>query len=167
MPKPLTEDLVIGDILHEWTLSEYERHERGGKWYVLTLFGAVLLVVFAIFTDNFLFALVILLGVIIMFLQHHQEPPQVLFQITELGVVVGKKFYPYRELSEFYIIYQPPLVKGLFLGTKSSVRPTLRIPLYDQNPVEVRHTLLEHLDEDLEKEEEPLSESIVRFWKLH
>jgi hypothetical protein len=167
MPKLLTEELVTGDTIHEWTINEYESHDRGWKWFFLVGVGCVLLIGYAILVDNFLFALIIILGVIILYLQHHQDPEQVLFQITELGVVVGKKFYPYRELTDFYIIYQPPRVKSLFIGTKSATRPTIRIPLYDRNPVEVRHILLEHLDEDIEKEEEPISESIVRFWKMH
>lgn len=167
MPKPLTENLTMGDTLHEWILSEFEEHERGHLWYFLVISVGVVLVLIAIFSDNFLFALIIILGAIIMFLQHHQEPQRVLFQITELGIVLGKKFYSFSELNDFYIIYQPPRVKALFIGTKSIARPTLRIPLYSQNPIEIRHTLLQHLDEDLEKEEEPLSESIVRHWKLH
>ncbi len=167
MPKLLTEDLIVGDIIHEWSLNEYERHDRGLKWYLFIFGSASLLVLIAIWTDNFLFALIIILVAIIMFLQHHQEAEQVLFQITDLGVIIGYRFYPYGELGDFYIIYQPPVVKTLFIGTKSPVRPTLRIPLYDQNPVEVRHTLLEFIGEDLDKEEEPFSESVVRYFKLH
>ena len=37
----------------------------------------------------------------------------------------------------------------------------------DEDPNEVRSTLKEFLDEDLEKEEEPFSDMLARKWQLH
>ena len=125
------------------------------------------MVVYGMLSGNFLFSLVIILFSIILFMQSHQEPLQVQFQITELGVVVGGKFYTFSELNAFYIIYNPPEVKTLYFETKSILHPNLRIPLLDQNPVELKHTLREYLAEDTEKEEEPLSDRAARNWKLH
>lgn len=167
MPQIINENTLIGEILHEWTIQEYEKHERGAPWYVIMVLLGLGLVAYALFTGNFLFALIIILFAIILFLQSHQEPAQVRFQITDLGVVVGGRFYPYSELEEFYLIYNPPEVKTLFLRPKSALRPLLRIPLLDKNPIEVKHALREFLPENLEKEEEPLSDKIARNWRIH
>jgi hypothetical protein len=118
-------------------------------------------------TGNFLFALIIILFAIILFLQSHQTPPQVPFRITELGVIINNRFYIWSEFKDFYIIYEPPAVKTLFLVTVSNFRPALRIPLLDKNPIEIRQTLKEFLTEDVEKEEEPLSDRMTRNWRLH
>ena len=102
-----------------------------------------------------------------MFLQSHQTPQEVIFQITDLGIVIGTRFYAYSELKNFYIIYNPPQVKTLFLSAKSLTQPLLRIPLLDTNPIEVKHSLREFLTEDLEKEDEPLSEKLGRNLQIH
>ena len=167
MPKQITPEDLLGDTLYEWTIEEYEQHTRGMLWYVISIGLGLLLVIFAVVSGNFLFALIIVLFGIILFLQSHQAPLQVPFKITELGVVVGNRFYKYNELDDFYIIYKPPHVKTLFLSTTSITRPLIRIPLLDVNPIDVRHTLIEFLEEDIEKEEEPFSDSFIRNWRFH
>lgn len=167
MPKPLDQKTILGEVLHEWTIQEYEQHERGVRWYIIMIIVGLGMVFYGVLSGNFLFALIIILFAIILFLQSHQTPPQVRFQITELGVVVGNRFYSYLEFSGFYIIYNPPEVKTLYLETISSWRPKLIIPLLDINPIEVKHTLREFLPEHTEKEEEPLSDRAARNWRLH
>lgn len=166
MPKQIDEQTLVGGILHEWTIQEYERHERGTFWYVFMISIGLALVLYALATQNFLFALIIILFAIILFLQSHQEPLQVQFQITELGVIISRRFYTWSEFNNYYIIYEPPHVKTLFLDTASTLRPVLRVPLLDMNPNEIRHTLNQYLTEDVEKEE-PLSDRMARNWRIH
>jgi len=168
MPEKITEQTLVGDTLHEWTVQEYEHHsDRGRLWYFLMITLGLVLVVYGMVTGNFLFALIIILSAIILFLQSHQTPPQVLFQITELGVILGSRFFAYSELENFYIIYSPPDVKTLYLEPKGVMRPRITIPLLDTNPIEVKHTLREFLEEDFEKEDEPLSDRAARNWRIH
>jgi hypothetical protein len=167
MAKQINQDTLLGDVLYEWTIQEYEQYARNVWWYIVMITAGLVLVLYGIFSGNFLFSLIIVLFAIIMFLQSHQTPPQVAFQITEFGIVVGNRFYKYSELINFYIIYNPPHTKSLFVETKSNFKPLLRIPLLDINPIEVRHTLREYLEEDLEKEEEPISEAFARNWRIH
>ena len=167
MPSKISESTLIGDILHEWTIEEYERHERTTRWFISVITLGFILVLYGIFSDNFLFSLILILFAIILYLQAHQPPMQVPFAVTELGVIVGSRFYKYSELKSFYIIYSPPTVKTLFFQTTALLQPSLRIPLLDKNPVKIRKTLREYLDEDLDQEEEPYSDQMVRQWKLH
>ncbi len=167
MPQPLKDDVLVGNILHEWTIQEYERHERGWLWYLLIGGAGLFMVFYGMTTGNFLFSLIIILIAITLFIQSHQEPLQIPFQITELGAVVGGKFYQYGEFDSFYVIYSPPHVKTLYLVSKSIVHPTIKIPLLDVDPMEIKQTLREFLVEDVEKEEEPLADRAARNWKLH
>ncbi len=167
MPQQIADSTLVGDTLHEWTIQEYEQHQRGTAWYIVMCILGTFFVIYSLVTGNFLFALVIMLFAIILFLQTKQTPPQLPFRITDLGVVVGTRFYSYSELDFFYIIYQPPQVKTLYFETKSAFRPVLRIPLLDVNPLDVRASLLEFLSEDVEKEEEPVSDQIARNWRIH
>lgn len=156
----------MGEALHEWIIKEYVQYERGVRWYVLMGAAAVALVLYGMLTSNFLFSLIIILAAIILFLQSHQKPAEIPFQITELGVALNNKFYSYSEIDSFYIVYQPPEIKTLFLQQKSLFHPVLRISLEEANPVEVRNTLREFLSEDTEREEEPLSDTVARKWKI-
>ena len=107
MPKLIDDSVLIGDILHEWSVSEYDQHNRNRAWYILMTFLGVGFVAYALMTDNFLFALVIILFAIIMFLQTHQDPIVIPFKITELGIMINNRFYSYSELDGFYVIYNP------------------------------------------------------------
>lgn len=166
MPEIIKENTVIGNPIHEWTIQEYEQYERGKRWYVvMTILGAALLL-YALFSGNFLFALVIVLFAMILYLQSHQKPPRLPFVITDLGIIVGRHFHLYSELESFYIVYRPPEVKTLFFETKNAFSPSLRVPLLDVDPVEIRFSLLEFLKENIEKEDEPLSDQIARNLRL-
>ena len=167
MPTKLGEGVLIGDVIHQWTIQEYNQHQRGVRWYIIMITVGMLFIIYGLMFNNFLFSLIIILAGIIMFVQSHQTAPQVLFQITELGIVVGHKFYNYSELKNFFIVYQPPEVKNLFFQTDSSVHPILIVPLLDINPVNVRQTLLEFMEEDLSAEKEPLSVTIARRWRMN
>lgn len=167
MPQPITKETFLGDVIHEWIVREYDSHDRGKLWYLLVGILGIALVIYGVVSGNFMFSLIIILTSIILFMQHHQDAQEVLFQVTELGVVVGTKFYQFNELDSFYIIYQPPQVKTLFIETKSVTRPLIRVPLMDNNPLEVRTIMQEFLEEDIEKEDEPMSDTFARQWKLH
>ena len=71
-----------------------------------------------------------------------------------------------NEIKKFWIIYEPPAIKNLHLEVKSVFKPNLIIPLQNQNPVEVRKFLKEHLEEDLEQESESTIEALKRVLKF-
>ena len=167
MPQTIREDTIIGDVHYAWRVKEYEQHARGNRWYAVSILAGLALIIYGIITGNFIFSLIIILFAIILFLQAHQHAPDVQFAVTELGIVIGSKFYTYSEFDVFYIIYAPPRVKTLFLDTKSIFRPILRVPLLDLNSVDITHSLREFLPEDLEKEDEPIADAWVRNWKIH
>lgn len=167
MAQKITEDTIIGDILFEWNVPEYEKHEKSSTWIIIATIVAIALIIFGIWTNNYLFALIVVLGGIILYLWHHEDPLEVPFAITELGVVIGNKFYSYSDIDAFFIIYDPPEVKKLFFETNSKIRPLIRVPIKEQNPVEIRHALKKYLPEDIEKEEEPLTDELARKWKIN
>jgi hypothetical protein len=167
MPKVVDDSTIVGNTLLEWSVAEYERHMRPVAWYVIMTIVGCFLVGYAIFTDNFMFAIIVVLFSIILFLQSHQSPIVVPFRITELGIIINNRLYIYSELKDFFIIYKPPEIKMLFIETNSTMRPRLRVPLMDVNPNDVRELLLEFLEENLQKEEEPFSDMVARQWRIH
>ncbi len=156
----------FGKILASWSVSEYEKHERSLAWYIAAGVFGFALFVWAIFTFNYLFALIIVLFSAIVYLRATSDPNMVKFLITTKGVRIGRREYQYKDIDRFWIIYDPPSVKKLYITFRRSLAPRVMIPLKNQNPVKIREILLDFLLEDLEKEDEPMSEVIGRFAKL-
>jgi len=168
MPKNIIkEDVNIGEVAWQWEFQEYEQYERGFRWYLVMSLVALALIIFSVGSGNYLFALIVVLFVVIMILQNMQRPLGVVFAITDNGILLGDRFYSYNELDKFWLLYNPPLLKTLYFEPKNLVKHRLSVPLADEaNPSEIREFLNQFLSEDLEVEEEPLSEKLSRLLKI-
>jgi hypothetical protein len=156
----------FGNTLLQWKFPEYEEHERGISWFITAGIVSVAFLTYAIIVSNFLFAIIIVIVDLIILIQINRKPDRVDFKITEEGLVIGTSFTPFSNISKFWIIYNPPKVKTLYINFKSTIRPDITIPLENKNPLRVRETLLKFIEEDFEKEEESNSEQIRKFLKL-
>ena len=167
MPKNLNnEQINIGDIVFEWNLAEYEKHDHNRRWYIVMGILFFLLLLYAVITANNMFALIIILFAIILFLQNMKEAPQIAFFITKTGVILGSRYYPFSELKNFWLIYEPPMIKNLYFTTGSIFKHRISIPLIDNDPRPIRDFLNVYLEENLDEEEEPLTEKFARAFKL-
>ena len=168
MPKDLTKESVnTGNVVYEWLIKEYEEYDRSKRWYIIAFSAGILLVVYALFTANYLFALVIILFGIVLYMHEMQPPLDVYFAVTETGIIIGKKFYRFSELAGFWLIYNPPHVKNLYFRMKNVVRSRLKIPLLNYDPRPIREYMKQFIEEELEHEEEPVSDRLARLFKIH
>jgi len=156
----------VGDILLSWEYPEYIAYNRGLVWYILAIVVTIALLVYAFLTENNLFMIIIVLTVIIFAVANSRRPEKVQFAITNIGIVLNDKFIAYNDIKNFWIIYQPPAVKTLYIEPKSFFSPRIQIHIEEQNPSQIRDLLLPYLMEDLEKEDEPQSEIWGRLFKL-
>lgn len=155
-----------GEVLLGWPVDEFERHERGVLWYVIFLILASTGLFYSLISQNFLFAVIIIMFGVIIGLSSLREPQQMDFVVTEVGVGVGHQFFTFKELRNFWMLYDED-VKNLYFEFRKSMRPHLVVPLYDIDPLPVRDLLLEFLDEDLDEDkEEPLSDFFGRVLRL-
>jgi hypothetical protein len=167
MPEQLHAQLDVGDFFFEWTVHEYEQHERNRRWHIVVSGLAVLFVVYGMMSSNFLFTLIVILAGIILFLQSTSKPIEVPVAITEVGIIIGRRFYAYDEFQSFYIVFVPNVSKTLYLETKGFLSPRITLPIEDIDAIELRQSLIEFIVEDFEKEKEPFSEQMRKLWKLH
>ncbi|MBU2228918.1 hypothetical protein KJ810_00765 [Patescibacteria group bacterium] len=169
-PDPVKDETVptenVGKTILQWKFPEYEEHVRGFVWYIVTGIISISLLIYAIIVSNFLFAIIIVIVDLIILIQINRKPDRIDFKITDEGVVIGTSFTPYKNISNFWIVYNPPKVKTLYINYKATIRPDITIPLENKNPLRVREVLLQYIEEDLEKEEESNSEQIRKFLKL-
>ncbi len=149
-----------------WMIDEYERHQRGPIWYAAAGSLALAAVIYAIVTQNFLFAVIIIMFGVILGLASLREPRRIEFVVTDLGIGVDGRFFPYKDFKNFWILYEPPEVKNVYLEFRLAVNPHIIVPLHEQNPLEVRDALRRFLDEDAARNEEPFADLLARLLKL-
>ena len=149
-----------------WKFPEYTSPERSRSWYFWAILFFLGLLLYSVLTANFLFGLIIIIFTIILFMHHHKEPQEIKAEISDDGVKIGERLYDFKEIKKFWLIYEPPEVKNLYLDFDSFFRPTLVIPLLNENPLAVRDFLKEYVTEDLEKESESTSAALARVLKI-
>ena len=155
-----------GNILALWEFPEFIKHQRGTLWYLAFAIIFVALLVYSYFSDNLLFAIILVIFAVLYLSSVKNEPHTVETALTEEGIFIGNKFIPYEDFQNFYIIYYPPKIKNLYFQPKGFIRQRMAIPLENQNPVRIREILVQYLNEDIRKEEIPTSEGISRILKL-
>lgn len=149
-----------------WETPEFHKPERTSAWYFGLTVVTVAFLAYSIMTANFLFAFIIILSVLLILLVGNRNPRTVLVQFGEDGFVWDGRFHLYDDIEEFAVLYNPPTVKSIYLGFKSSVKPKMRISLEDQNPAEIRAFLAQYVPENLDLQSEPFSDIVGRLLKL-
>ena len=149
-----------------WEVNEFPHYERGPLWHVLMIGGGIVLLISAVVSANFLFALIILMFALILYLSSSTKPRKVMFTIGDTCIRIGETFHAYGDIQHFWFIYEPPHVKDLHLDFRSTFRPRMTVELSDQNPNMVREVLQNFVLEDLTQEEESLSDVLGRLFKI-
>lgn len=155
-----------GRILLEWEYFDRPLYDRGRTWYMVMLAGGSVLLLYALISANFLFALIIVMFALVIYVSTIFEPTKHTLKLTEDGLDLGSAFVPYRDVEKFWFYYEPPTAKNLYLEFRNTFRPRLRVELGEQNPNRVREALAKFVQEDLEQVDEPLSDQISRIFKL-
>lgn len=152
--------------IKQWSVREYKSYSRTQRWYIVTGIIILILLLLAVWSQNIFAAVGLLLLSVIILVRAYSEPPRLQVSLTEDGIEVGDGFYEFRDLDNFWIVYEPPHVKMLYVEFASRWKPRLPIPLENEDPVEVREILLRFLSESNEREGEPISEAFGRWLKL-
>lgn len=162
-----------------WQVPEYRIPQRNRTWYIIaTLFLLICIffsffaisnwqIVFLGYNSNFLFVLILIVSAAIMYTNERREPLMINFELGPEGIKIGSKFYDYDDIKNFSVLYKPKQsLKNLYFEFKTSARPRLSIPLRRMDALTVRNFLIRYIDEDLERNNAPLSEQLTKLLKL-
>ena len=156
-----------GELLASWDFPEFQKYTRTITWYIVIGLILIGLIIYAINTEGYLFLGIIILYIIIYFLRAKRDPLILQIKIFEDGIQISDNtFYEWKDIKQFWIIYEPPGVKNLYLEFNSGFRPSITISLENQNPINIRNVLLQYLMEDTEKENESFSDGLSRLLRL-
>lgn len=148
-----------------WKAPQFAHHEKSLLWFVIAGLAALLLVMYGLRTDGWTFSVAVIVFAGTYYLVHRHEPPTVEVKISKFGVKIGRHAFSFSNLKSFWIVYDPPFVKKLYLRMESKFQPDLFVSLEDADPAEVRRVLAHYLHE-LTGRHEPFSDMLVRLLKL-
>jgi hypothetical protein len=146
-----------------WQTVDHIKEEKSADWFWIVSIVAVSIAVLAIFFNNVLLALLILLATFTTFMLAHSAPRIVEYELSRKGVRVGDILYSYNSLDAFYVIDEDGYDRDRILfKSKRAFMPMIVVPLGEgSDPEEIRDYLLEYVDE--EEMYEPISEHIMNM----
>lgn len=154
------------DALFAWYAPEYIRYERSWKWYLLAGIVDALLIGYAVWTEAWSMALVLIVLAFVVVLELRRKPKLTTVVLSHWGIQFGDLEIPFADVKRFWIHHQPPHVDELRLQVQSRVHPEVIIPLNGANPSLIRHYLVTQIPE-WEGKEMSLIDVIARILRLH
>ena len=113
-------------VIVSWQAREFDFREKERSWYWAIAIVAVGVTVSAFILGNYLFGLIAILAGFTVMLVGSKKPRERTYQVTERGLMVGRRLLPYAEIRRFAIHDEEP--KELVVET-GSLAGTAVIPL--------------------------------------
>lgn len=131
-----------------WRAYEHEHIERTSDWFWALGIIAVSAALTSILFQNVIFALVILMGALVLALLARKPPELHEFEITDRGIVVNHQMHRYEEILAFWVETETEDGRPLLLiDTVKFMTPNLVIPIEDVDADAVRAFLQERVPE--------------------
>ncbi|MDA1061128.1 MAG: hypothetical protein O3B47_05045 [bacterium] len=148
-----------------WIAPETIKHERGTVWKVIIGLLIIGTAIWGILNNAWTFSLVIVVFSVTYYLAHLEHPKHVEIKISNIGIKVGGRKYPYNRVRAFWLIYDPPYVRTLNIRVSGDIATDITIQLDRQNPSELREFLMDKIPE-MEGQSEKLSDILLRLLKI-
>lgn len=125
-----------------WTSVEFHYHAKNQFWPALVIIAAICVSAFALWQQNLLFFIFILIAAMLMLVWGRRRPQHMQFAIDERGLWIGKKLHRHQYFTGF-ALYE----KTLQMHSKNRIRPTIDIIIPPEKTKEIRRRLLAFLPE--------------------
>jgi len=136
-----------------WRAAEFERRERTLIWYVSIVTVAALLIIFALFQNNFFFAFFIFLATGVLVFFSSRKPRTIEFRIDDTGITAGLVHYAFDALEHFQVRERPGQLHEIIIKRKTTLNPLLKIAVDEKTAEAAKRKLLEKLPEMSEDQE--------------
>ena len=117
-------------------------------------------------TDNALFGLLVLITTFVIFVRHAFEPSRIECEITENGIRVGSKAYPFESINSFWVLELEDGRDMLYIEEKRGLRSILPVPILEADTEHLRKILRKYIEEEKERSFEPFWEWVAHRLKL-
>lgn len=156
---------AFDNAILSWKAPEYLHQEKTALWFLIAAAAAIGLVVYGLATNGWSFSLAIIVFCGTYYLIHRKTPPVVEVKISKMGIKIGRHLFPYSGLCGFWIAYNPPFVKKLYLRMAARLKPDVFVSIENADPAEIRRTLSGRALE-ISGKHEPFADALVRILGL-
>lgn len=131
-----------------WNAPEYFKNEHSVDWYWTVGLLIIASAGIAIWLQNILFAVIIVVAGILIFIIARREPKTFSVEVSDVGISIGGQLYVYETLDGFWIETTHPEGPKLLIDTSRTFMLVSVINIDTSVSTEhLRTVLLEHLDE--------------------
>ncbi len=148
-----------------WNAPEHTVHRRGKLWKVIVIGLLIAAMVTTLVHQAWTFALTIVAFTFVYYLLNREHPKEVEISLSDIGIKVGRRKYPFSRVKSFWLVYEPPYTKTLYVKMEGELVVNIAIQLKDQDPSEVREFLIEKVPES-EGQREPLTDIFSKLLKI-
>lgn len=148
-----------------WIAPEFLRYERGKIWKIVMIAAGISAITLGIINQAWTFSLAIIAFVSVYYILNREAPKEVKITISDVGIKIGERRYPYGKIKAFWIIYDPPYSTTLTIRVSGDLLLDITIQLNGQNPAQIREVLLSKIPE-MEGKTEPMTDIVSRLFKL-
>ncbi len=144
-----------------WRTIEYLHTEKNSDWYWIVAIITISIAIISIILNNVIFAILIIVSSFTLSLFASRKPEVVDVEINNLGVVVGRDHFPYRNLESFWIETRDSNPR-ILLKSKKILMPFIVVLIDETEPEKIRTFLLKYLQE--EEHTEPFLEKVLLYF---
>jgi hypothetical protein len=88
----------------KWEAHEYDHHDKTSGWYWGSIAIAIVLLAYAVWQRNYLFAFFIVLAEILVIIWANREPQKLAFTLNEEGIAIGDfRFHKHHDIHSYSI----------------------------------------------------------------
>lgn len=156
---------AFDDAIHSWVAPEFIRHERGLIWKMVMPLLVFLAAFLGIYFDAWTFSMAIVAFAIVYWIMHRKPPQDVEVLISDVGVKVGNRHYPFVKIKAFWVVYEPPVFNTMYIRVSGDIALDIPIQLVDQHPALIREIMINKVPE-MQGQKLSISETIARLLKL-
>jgi hypothetical protein len=147
-----------------WRAKEFIEHDRSAGWYVMIVFGSILLaaIIYFITKDYFSVAATVTVGLIAAVYAGH-KPKEIGYELTGRSIQVGDKAYNYSAFKSFSIAHEGSHT-SINLEPVKRYRPPMALYFPPELEKQITNTLGSHLP--LEDHQPSITDRLAHRMKL-
>jgi hypothetical protein len=148
-----------------WEAHEFPYQPKTPVWYWTSIVLTILLMLWALWEGNILFAIFIMIAEIMVFIWAKELPQLYQFRLHEAGLTIGEdKHYHYSDLHHYSIFTPEDGNTELIFVPRRRIALPVRVPIHSELSDDIRSLLGNRLPEH--EYEETLPESLYRIIKF-
>jgi len=155
------EKTVVDPNTLQWSAAEFTFREKTNDWYWTVGGATVALIILSYFIDNFLFAIISIIGGFSVALLGAKKPSTLNFKITEKGVQIENKMFLFSDMESFCINEELAYEPRLFTKMKAGFLHVITYPIHKEDIEIIKEFLKKHLKE--EETPEPFASILIRL----